>query len=542
MTITVPKSVDVKGLVAQLNMTDTKSKNLKYRIYYFLSRVVIHNDNVKLNEDNNYYRSICSNLMKQILGNNYYYEVIKLLMNPNDPIVECNESYSTGNYCLKYRLTQKYNTGDIIFKELPKNLSKRIQKLEPEEYESIGFIWDYNFLIEQYQQHQLTLSKKVYEYIFNFSIELSNRVVKNNEYQNQMIYNLIGCWLYYIKKIEEGVYNPLVSESNHRLNSIFTRLPKVIRGFILCNEQPLYNIDISASQPYILATIMNHEFLLSKKENEYNLYSIYPSLYNKIINDYTSISSKQYINNLLNNNIDSLLNNNVTNYSFMWCDFFYQIVEEDIKNYKNIPFNEDYYLHVVKMGLPIDVTEDKLIKERSNFKKNMMFILFDDNTNNRYHNTYIQLMNKVYPTVNKWIETNLKFIGGKTFSLLLQRTESYLLLNRIARSFHLRRPSVPIFTIHDGLYTYQEFLPDLTSLTVEGLTQMTGIVPGIKTESPRMDIYPLQKDVDKQWAKIKNINSQKKFNEVRGGVFTSNIERGVSFLKQRNIPIILNRV
>lgn len=525
MTISVPKSVDVKGLVSRLHLTGTKSKNLKFRIYYFLSRVVVDNQTVEFNKKNDYYRSVCSDLMKRILGNKFYYEILEILMNPNEPIIESNQSYSSGTYCMSYRMSEKYNTGETEFKELPKNLSQRIQKFKPENPELKELNSRYKFLINQYDEHRLTLSDTVYDYVFNFSNELIKRVNKNNKYQNLMICNLIGRWLYYIEKIQSGEYKPMVSASNHRLNSLFTTLPKLLRGFVLCNGKQLHGVDIQGSQPFILGTIMSHNFLLNPKENGYNLRSINPLLYKEIINNYNIVINNTTI---------------IKGSPYMWCSFFSLLKKQGIEKYKQVPFDEDFYLYVVKRGLSVDKTDDELQKERDKFKKSMMLILFDDNENNRYHNFYFKLMKKVFPTVNEWIETTLHLIGKNTFSILLQRIESYLLLNHLSRRFYEENPTIPIFTIHDGLYTYEEYRPDLTSLVLRGLNEITGIRPGVKTESPRTNVNPLYDDVEEKWSKIKNVKNKTKFDKVRGGVFSSNIERGVSFLKQRDISLLLN--
>lgn len=524
MTISVPTSVDVEGLVSRRNLTRTKSENLKSRIDYFLSQVVVNNETVEFNKRTDYYRSICSKKMKKILGNKFYCDTLKILMDPNDPIIELNHSYSVGNYCMSYRMSEKYNTGETEFKELPKNLSQRIQKFKPENLELKELNSRYEFLINQYDEHRLTLSDTVYDYVSNFSIELLSRVNKDNKYQKLMICNLIGRWLYYIEKIQKGEYNPMVSSSNHRLNSLFTTLPKLLRGFVLCNGKQLHGVDIKGSQPFILRTIMNHNFLLNPEEKGYNLRSINPLLYNIVINKY---------NNIVNNNTN--INNG---YPYMWCSFFSILKEDGIEKYKQIPFDEDFYLYVVKKGFSNNKTEDELQKERDKFKKSMMLILFDDNENNRYHNLYFKLMKKVFPTVNEWIETTLHLIGKNTFSILLQRIESYLLLNHLSRRFYEKNPTIPIFTIHDGLYTYEEYIPELTSLTIRGLNEITGIRPGVKTESPRTNINPLYDDVEEKWSKIKNVKNRTKFDKVRGSVLTSNIQRAKMFFQERNIKII----
>jgi hypothetical protein len=48
MRLQVPATVDVKGLVAKLNLSSTVSYNIKNKIYYFLSLIVSTNDNYRL--------------------------------------------------------------------------------------------------------------------------------------------------------------------------------------------------------------------------------------------------------------------------------------------------------------------------------------------------------------------------------------------------------------------------------------------------------------------------------------------------------------
>ena len=91
--------------------------------------MVVDNQTVEFNKKNDYYRSICSDLMKKILGNKFYYKILKILMNPNDTIIESNHSYSVGNKCKGYRMSEKYNTGETEFKDLPKSLYRRMALL-----------------------------------------------------------------------------------------------------------------------------------------------------------------------------------------------------------------------------------------------------------------------------------------------------------------------------------------------------------------------------------------------------------------------------
>jgi len=207
---------------------------------------------------------------------------------------------------------------------------------------------------------------------------------------------------------------------------------------------------------------------------------------------------------------------------------------KSITRYQRSPFQSDYYTHVVKMYFKKtnQPTQENILERRQQFKKSNMYVLFEDNYNHRNHNPNIQMFHKVFPGVNKWIENAHRVIGKSRFAYLLQRTESYLLLNVICREFNQQFPSAPIFTIHDGLYTFNQYIPDLNSLILRRCKEITGINVGVKTKFDQIDLKPRIDDVDKVWDEIRDITTEKTYNKVRGSVFTSNLERGSNFLKK----------
>jgi len=155
MRVQVPASVDVKGLVSTLNETLTVSRKLKNKIYYFLSLIVTTNDNYKLHKKNGGYRKISSVLMRKILDKRHYGTIIRLLSDPYDPVIETNGSWSNFSsseaekFCKGYRLTVKYNTGEVVYKTLPVNLQQRITKHIQDENDDNTMNEKYKFLIRQ---------------------------------------------------------------------------------------------------------------------------------------------------------------------------------------------------------------------------------------------------------------------------------------------------------------------------------------------------------------------------------------------------------
>lgn len=540
----VINSLDIAGLVDALKASPTRAANLKYKIYYFLSLITDTNDNYRLNDNNGGYHNLCSAELKKVLGSKDFYVIRDLLMNPVDPIIETDNSWHNPNggnssgYCQGYRITSKYNTGEVVFKTIPKKLSRVIAKYSNKDTTAKDAAPDYTFLLDQFKSNTLSFDPKIYEYISNFGSQLLMKVEDSNQYQILRIHNLIGRWLYYIEQISSGNLWRQVSDRNHRLNSSVTNLPKLIRPFLLCNGVPMECVDVSSSQPYILSSIMNAKFF-NDFTNGYNLRKIYPELY-KIVVDKIKDTSITY-----SNNIDTLYYSSNTGYtnsfisnvsnssSFMWCNFFSTSELECINRYTQSPFYLDFYSYILDRYYTYTNTPKSATKkeDRENLKNTMMYVLFEDKMNHRNNNLQIQKFQTVFPGVDSWINRMHKMIGKQRFSYLLQRAESYLLLNVICREFNELHPNAPLLTIHDGVFTTTEYVQKLNGYVLRRLLEITGVVAGCKTKSSQIDPNPHLKDIDKEWSKIEPINTEEKYLKKINSVFTSNIKRGSNFLE-----------
>jgi|GEM_PF-1785139 len=562
MKTKVPVTVDVSGLVTRLNLSPTRSHNLTNKTYYFLSLIVAHNDNYRLNEANDGYRNICSVQIKKVLGNKDYYLILNLLLRTTDPIVETNQSWHNPaaadkkGFCMGYRLTRKYNSGELVFKTIPTKISKAAAQHIPEETVEGEMNSKYQFLHDQFDKHRLTFDGRVYDYVRSFGTELLSRVVNNNPYQTELIYNLIGRWLYYLDQIDKNIIWHSVSSKNHRLASSITNLPRILRPFLMCDDLLMGMADVSSSQPYILASVISDRFF-TDSDNGYNLATIYPDLYKELVSSgyiksdidnsntdnnnsiyyYSTYSGNTGNNYYSNNSIDQLKSNNnkTTNHSsIMWCKFFTPDDMVSISRYIQSPFKDDFYSHVIrtyheKNGHQFN---GDIQKERQGLKSSFMYVLFEDNLNHRNHNPNIQLVQNEFPGVDKWIREAHSVIGKRRFAHLLQRAESYLLLNDVCKRFNQLFPVVPLFTIHDAILTHPKYLPVLTSFLVDRLAKITGVDVGVKTKLPQIVPEPQIEDIDHEWDNIKAVTTAEKFNSVCGSVFSSNVMRGSDFLKK----------
>jgi hypothetical protein len=544
MKIQVPSLIYVTELVNVLKASPTRAKNLKYKIYYFLSLITDTNDNYRLNEKNGGFHNLCSLDFKKVLGNKDFYLIRELLLNYEDPIIEVNNSWhnpkgkNSSGLCQGYRITQKYNTGDVVFKSLPKKLSKLIEK-NGTNFQSKSTKPDYTFLLVQFERNALTFDPTVYEYINNFGLQLIQKVKDNNVYQLRLINNLIGRWLYYIEQISSEKIWCNVSDKNHRLNSSITNLPKLLRPFLLCNNEPFECVDISSSQPYILSSVIKSSFFFNDKHERYNLKTIYPELYNELVGNgsieismnYSNNNGIQYYTSHTGYTTNSSSNNTNNSSSFMWCNFFTTTELDSINRYIQSPFYLDFYKNVLdRYYIYTNTQRSTKTDDRDKLKGSMMYVLFDDNQNHRNNNHHIQIFQTVYPGVDRWINQVHKLIGKQRFSYLLQRAESYLLLNVICREFNEQNPTAPLLTIHDGVFTTSKHVQKLKGLVLKRLNELTGVLAGCKVKSSQIDPKPQIQDVQNEWAKIEPINTEEKYQKNINGVFKSNIARGSKFL------------
>jgi hypothetical protein len=267
----------------------------------------------------------------------------------------------------------------------------------------------------------------------------------------------------------------------------------------------------------------------------YNLKTIYPELYRELIENGSIDTSNTGIGYYSSNTgyTNSFISNLSNSSSFMWCNFFTDPDIDSITNYTQAPFCLDFYTDLLNRyytynNIPKRVAQKE---DREKLKGTMMFVLFDENKGHRNNNLQIQMFQSVYPGVEKWLNQIHTLIGKKRFSYLLQRAESYLLLNVICKEFIEQHPTAPLITIHDGIFTTKEYVRNLNGFVLRRLREITGIIAGCKIKASQIETKPQIQDIENEWAKIEPINTEEKYLKNNDRVLKSNIDIGSKFLK-----------
>lgn len=146
----------------------------------------------------------------------------------------------------------------------------------------------------------------------------------------------------------------------------------------------------------------------------------------------------------------------------------------DIWEYQNMNFHIDFYQHLSDY-LDLNLNREQT-KER--------FQLFLNNSGDRNKDFLSKSMRRSFPNVNRIVEffLRLKFEDlqlrlkyKNPFSLLLQRIESYHLLQIGVKNFCDQFPKEPVVTIHDSVIVKKSHQKQMIKSLKDATEEITGI-------------------------------------------------------------------
>ena len=473
-TILYPQNFNVDELLSKYELSRTRRKNLEIRIIKIVSVLYPTNYNLHRFKAGGF-THLGSKFKKRILNNEYEF-VHKLLTEGKDPIIKIKKNYKVGGYSKLHRLNEKYRNGSMAkFNLKPPNQ----QKVKTNE----------SILDIQFKTNKLSIHPNVKEFLCNLYHSVLTNLKKDKEIT--LLKNYIGRNLNIIEDINEGKFYNNRSYSNNRFNSSITSLNKFVRPFLLVNNKTLVSVDIKSSQPYILASVLDINFYKEENKNKYNYYSIKP-----------------------------------VGGSILFPRFL-EGKEKGIEQYQNISFEDDFYSIVLRNELGREPTTI----ERNRLKHKTMQFLFYNNPKAK-QKSELKYLVKQFPKINDFIVSCLNSVGVKRFSYLLQRAESFLVLDTVCVEFNNKYKSAPFFTIHDAVLTTEEHYKELHRIMFEQLKLMTGINPGLKIEKHSLEIIPSIDSVKYVTEKIIKRSKQIKVLNNTTGVFDYNIAKTEELINQ----------
>lgn len=494
--IRIPSNIDYDRLFSKIEGKDSYKNELIDATYVVLSFLYPSKKYIKATNGFNGFKPILNEEINKTTRNRFE-KVKRLLMDKNShssgAILKVNSKY------LKFVKPMSYKLNDELFLnpgerwvELGSNAEKRLLRYEEEgikRYEE--FKSTYQFLLDKYES-DITIDDGAFDYIIQLKTLLLERVAKYDVDKDEMTKRVnytIKEMKSKIRAIQKKNFRPSVSKSNHRLNSVITRLNRELRYYLKINGNRLVEVDVKSSQPYVLGSILTNSFFSRSNINDFSLNSIFPQLFNQL----------DYIVNQSTDDITSLIKNSIYNNKEGFPKYFMSGGLDnclEIQSYRNLSFKEGFYPHLNNTFLNGDFETQKV-------KDNVMLLLNLKNLRKRDNIVLIQQFKKHFPNINSFIESINNLNSFKSaIAILLQRTESYLFLRVGCKAVNERLPDVPFLTIHDSILIAEQYCEIVTPILKESLNSITRIEPGVSVKVIQDPMTTLEVDIEEIWGKL----------------------------------------
>jgi len=250
-----------------------------------------------------------------------------------------------------------------------------------------------------------------------------------------------------------------VDSTSGRFHSNVTNCPKGFRPYLRVNGEPLINIDVKNCQPYLSTIILTDPLKASTFAENPAFAMVLQTL---------KVSHQQ-----------------------------------DVKNYISLVINGTFYEYLMS-----EFAREGLHLDRSETKRQVLRILFARNrspkdlTNRRAR----EVFKLRFPTVHRIFskvrgnERGDKFTSFKRFAILLQRMESYLMLDVVLKRIYRELPDVVAITIHDSIMTgvMTNNVEAVKTILIEELTNFVGFRPNVNLEGVIEEEREIRKGKEKE--------------------------------------------
>jgi len=269
----------------------------------------------------------------------------------------------------------------------------------------------------------------------SFKDYLSNCYTVETDQYNSILasaYRIINGDIYYS-----------IDNTSHRFHSNLTNMAKDLRPYLRIKGEPLVNIDVKNSQPYLSTILLTNPGKVSWLTENPAFVLLLQSLKVSL-----NLDVKKYISLVASGTL----------YEYLMTEF----------------------------------STEGLTLTRDETKRQMLRILFARNRTPRdeINRKARQIFKDRFPTVHRIFSKvrghtkGDKFHNYKRFAILLQRIEAYLILDVILRRIYKELPGTITVTIHDSIMTgvLTNNVEAVRKIMIEELTFFVGIPPKIQIE------------------------------------------------------------
>ena len=332
-----------------------------------------------------------------------------------------------GATCFKYGFASEYKSKYIRLPLQNARLQRRIERIQE------GFR-------KETVKTVRGLSDQI-KYIKGLTIadEFEGHIIANYAMNTDQYNSIIAS----ATRIINGDFKYSRDSTSGRFHTNVTNMDKHLREYLRCNGEPLVNIDIKNSQPYLSTIILTNPGKVSWMTKNPAFALLLQTL---------KVSTYQDVKDFINYAISGQL------YEYLMREF----AKEGLLLSRN---------ETKKQVLRIFFARNRMPKDEINRRARLIFI-------DRFPTVH-RIFSKV-----RGSERGDKFTNYKRFAILLQSIESYLMLDVILKRIYKELPGTIAITIHDSIMTgvLTNNVDAVAKIMIEELTFFVGHRPNINIE------------------------------------------------------------
>ncbi len=477
----IPCNINLDEVVPSHLKGDARKRFLD-RCAYLLHLLCQPQNKSRLDKNiNNSYRYFMVKYLRNVLGTMYKQFLVCLEYNG---FITVDHSWVIGHKSKGYSLTTQYKDQELTDYEIKSHMVTKQYRTLKKEYQKEQKKYAKRFpkCINQLSLPWQINEEACLDWISAFKHKLFVGLDKSTTIRKDTRDEIRNLYTVHYSHIEQTILNLKakkveykIDTQAYRLHTAFTNLPRPIKNFLTIDGRKLVVLDIKNSQPLLFTWLANSDFWKSEKTEQYKttLKYIDPSLYKDISTKHKEDKS-QVIKMLKSLEIQADRGSQHVSFSkLVTSGELYEFIQKEFKG-KYIEHNVDRF------------------GTRSLTKAEVMRIFFFDTAkaNHAFYAPFKKFA-KLFPVESKIMHL-IKSCGYNRFPILLQKLESYLMLEKTGESMP---DSIPFLTVHDSLiFTDDDTNIDtVTKLIINRFQENICVAPQINNPE---SLYP-QRAFDK---------------------------------------------
>jgi HNH endonuclease/NUMOD4 motif len=430
----IPENLDIDEIIRANRTAYMSSKLKREKLLHVIDQLIKSRASSwrELQESDSKFAPVSSVLLDTVIHN--YKDYLEFLMQAG--VIESDHSYTVGKKCIGYCFTQEYAGKKLIpIEGTNYGLHKSIRKLGDERSKKLKkSIWGYSYLTDWWDTGNLRIdTKSAFEWIEKYKNEKMDGIPAKSSDRETQLSNIIDTcedFKMQVRGINEGW------------------LRYGFRG------KGLVSIDIKNSQPYFSILLHQPAFWEAIRAKKYRI---------------RGIKEIEGIDKVDTDDIIMLLKTSETqSYQGLQIQNFLRLVVEG-KLYEYIQENF------------CQIFPDRF-NSRENTKKEVMRIFYSDpRKENIPFYEPCKKFERHFPVTYQLFKA-IKANDYTLLPVLLQRIESFIVIDTICKQINKNHPEIPLFTIHDSIVTTEDNKDVAEAIMREELKAFVGHEPTLAVE------------------------------------------------------------